>query len=117
MSPEQWFKIEEVFQTALDLSPAKREHFLFETEKVDSNLAAEVRKLLKDYESAENFIESPVWTDSRFLNSSAKKIISDSFDEEDSDNSSKNYFFIGKQILSNRFNFINCYKGRFQSVA
>ncbi|HEX8636694.1 MAG TPA: serine/threonine-protein kinase, partial [Pyrinomonadaceae bacterium] len=82
MSPDRWQQIEVVFQAALDLSPAERTTFLAENCNGDAELRREVEKLLADYESADSFIESPVWTDSRFLNSSAKKEISNSLDDE-----------------------------------
>jgi serine/threonine protein kinase len=81
MSPDRWQQIEVVFQAALDLSTAERTTFLAENCNGDDELRREVEKLLVDYENADSFIESPVWTDSRFLNSSAKKEISDSLDE------------------------------------
>jgi serine/threonine protein kinase/tetratricopeptide (TPR) repeat protein len=96
MSPDRWQKIEAVFQSALDLEPGKRELFLADHCIGDEQLRAEVEKLLSDYESADSFIESPVWTDSRFLNSSAKKVISDSLDEEKKD--SHTDVLTGKQI-------------------
>ncbi len=82
MSPDRWQQIEAVFQTAIDLPPGKRPAFLLEKCKGDDGLRAEVEKLIANSDSAESFIESPVWTDSNFLNSKAKKIISDSLDEE-----------------------------------
>jgi hypothetical protein len=66
MSPENWLKIEEIFQSALDLSPAERRPFIEKSCRGDFLLQSEVEKLVADYDSAENFIESPVWTDSIF---------------------------------------------------
>ena len=96
MSPEHWQKIESIFQTAIDLKSAERDAFLKNECAGDLLLKAEVEKLLADFENAASFIESPVWTDSRFLNSSAKKIISDSLDEESRDYSQET--LIGKRI-------------------
>ncbi|MGI8884741.1 MAG: protein kinase domain-containing protein [Pyrinomonadaceae bacterium] len=96
MSPDRWQQIEFVFQSALDLAPDKRELYLKEHCRSDAELCAEVEKLLADYESADSFIESPVWTDSRFLNSSAKKVISDSLD--DGIHQSQTDFLTGKKI-------------------
>ena len=81
MSPELWQQIEAIFQTAVDLKTADRAAFIKKACAGDDELRSEVEKLMADYDSAANFIESPVWTDSNFLNSSAKKIISDSIDE------------------------------------
>jgi len=82
MSPERWQQIEAIFQTAVDLKTADRAAFIGKACAGDEELKSEVEKLMADYESADSFIESPVWTDSSFLNSSAKKIISESIDEQ-----------------------------------
>lgn len=82
MSPDRWQKIEAVFQAALDLSEDERNSYLSEKCDNDDELRGEVEKLLADLDSAESFIERPVWTDSNFLNSSAKREISDSIEEE-----------------------------------
>ena len=81
MNPSRWQQIEAVFQRAVDLAPKDRPALLESECQDDSDLKNEVEKLLADYDSAESFIESPVWTDSFFINSSAKKAISASFDE------------------------------------
>ncbi len=96
MNQDRWEKIEEIFQSALDLKNAERGNFIAEKTSDDVELRLEVEKLLADYESAEGFIESPVWTDSRFLNSSAKKVISDSLD--DGIHQTQTDFLTGKKI-------------------
>jgi hypothetical protein len=78
MSPDRWQQIEAVFQTAVDLKASERQAFIEMACGGDQDLRSEIEKLMADYESADSFIESPVWTDSNFLNSSAKKIISES---------------------------------------
>ena len=83
MNASRWQQIEAVFQKAVELTPKDRSVFLSKECRDDSELKNEVEKLLKDYDSAESFIESPVWTDSYFINSSAKKEISESLDELD----------------------------------
>jgi serine/threonine protein kinase/tetratricopeptide (TPR) repeat protein len=82
MSPERWQQIEAVFQSAVDLPPHERENYLDSACGADPDLRAEVRRLLSSSDSAQDFIESPIWTDSNFLNSSAKKLISDSLENE-----------------------------------
>src|SRR5215217_1349294 len=82
MSPERWQQIEAVFQSAIDLPPHQRARYLDETCGTDPDLKGEVAKLLSSADSADDFIESPIWTDSNFLNSSAKKLISDSLDDQ-----------------------------------
>lgn len=81
MSPERWRKIEAVFQAAIDLPEKERNSFLEAECGPDDELRKEVEKLIASDESAEEFIESPIWTDSRFLNTTAKKEISESFDK------------------------------------
>lgn len=86
MSPDRWQQIEAVFQGAFDLPAEERGAYLSEKCGTDAELRVEVEKLLSDSESADSFIERPVWTDSDFLNSKAKKVISKSIDEEIGDN-------------------------------
>lgn len=81
MNPIRWQQIETIFQKAVDLEPKDRSAFLSRECRNDVELKNEVNKLITDYDSAENFIESPVWTDSFFIDSSAKKAIFDSLDE------------------------------------
>jgi serine/threonine protein kinase/tetratricopeptide (TPR) repeat protein len=82
MSPERWQQIEAVFQQAADLTQPERQNFLAEACAGDAELYLEVEKLVASFESADSFIESPVWTDSSVLNSTAKKAISDSINEQ-----------------------------------
>jgi serine/threonine protein kinase/tetratricopeptide (TPR) repeat protein len=96
MSPERWQKIDSIFQTAIDLEFAEREVYLQKQCQDDLQMKSEIEKLLTDSDNAQNFIESPVWTDSRFLNSSAKKIISDSLEEESGEFEHES--LIGKRI-------------------
>lgn len=78
MLPEQWKAIEEIFSEAVDLNTAERMRFLDERCKGDLFLRREVERLLEGDDAASDFIESPVWTDSSFLNTNVKKEISDS---------------------------------------
>src|SRR5687767_12557685 len=94
MSPERWREIEEVFEAAVEMPPAARASFLAERCGSDEELKAEVLKLLKSDDSAADFIESPIWTDSNFLNTSAKKELSNSIERENGDRDG----FVGKQI-------------------
>ncbi len=90
MSPERWQQIEELFQAAVELPINDRKEFLDAKCASDDELRLEVERLLRSDESAEDFIESPIWTDSSFLNTSAKKELSDSF-VEPSERVSDNY--------------------------
>ena len=96
MSPERWREIEEVFQAAVEMPPADRAAFLDRLYRADDELKAEVIKLLESDDSAADFIEVPIWTDSRFLNTSAKKEISNSIDQQFNGGDRDN--FLDKQI-------------------
>ena len=97
MSPDRWLKIEGLFQICDGPRSRKdREAFLAQTVASDDELRFAVAKLLASADSADNFIESPVWTDSSFLNTSAKKEISDSLDGDTIADSEDNY--IGREI-------------------
>jgi serine/threonine protein kinase/tetratricopeptide (TPR) repeat protein len=95
MPDNRWQQIEEIFQSALDLAPAERLRFVAESSGGDAELKEEVEKLLANYESAESFIESPVWTNNPF-NSSARRDIKDSLDKKISENGDSS--FIGRRI-------------------
>ena len=80
MNAERWQKIEEVFQSALDLAPAEREAFISKQCGDDAELKQEVEQLLADYVSADSFIESPAWTKNQLINSTeAADDLKDSF--------------------------------------
>jgi eukaryotic-like serine/threonine-protein kinase len=98
MSLNRWQQIEEIFQAALDLPPAERLGFVSANCPNDPDLKLEIEKLLADYDSAENFIESPVWTDSHFLNSDAKRKIASSLDEAAPGNGTDKDRMIGQRI-------------------
>lgn len=80
MSPERWREIEDVFEAAVDMPPEDRALFLDERCAGDVELKEEVVKLIRSDDAASNFIESPIWTDPNFLNTSAKKQLSKSID-------------------------------------
>src|SRR5687768_5177715 len=73
MSPDRWQRIEAIFQAAVDLPIPERKKFLTDQCGRDDDLRAQVERLLASDDSADDFIESPVWTDSSFLNTTAKK--------------------------------------------
>ena len=80
MSPERWKQIEELFEAASEMPASERPNYVLKRSNGDPDLASEVNKLLSSLDSADEFIESPVWTDSDFLNTSAKKELSISLD-------------------------------------
>ena len=95
MSPERWQRIEAIFQEAVDIDSTHRESYLNESCGGDAELRREVDKLIASLDSAADFIESPIWTDSNFLNTSAKKQISNSIDENLENNGDS---FIGQMV-------------------
>src|SRR5215203_875223 len=96
MSPERWREIEEVFQAAVEMPRADRAQFVDKFCGQDAELKAEILKLLASDDSASDFIESPIWTDSKFLNTSAKKELSSSIDREVDDG--EHDTFLGKNV-------------------
>ena len=86
MSPEFWKQIESLFELAVDFPPAEREALLASRCAGNPNLRSEVEKLLQNADAAGAFMESPVWTDSGFLDSSVKKVISTSLEETQNEN-------------------------------
>ncbi len=85
MSPERWREIEDVFLAAVEMPHEERAPFIAERCGEDEDLKNEVLKLIASDDSASNFIESPIWTDPNFLNTSAKKQISNSIDAANGD--------------------------------
>lgn len=82
MTPERWKQIEDLFQAAADIPAAERSGYVSAHAGEDLTLKAEVEKLLASLDDADAFIESPIWTDSNFLNTSAKRALSKSLDAE-----------------------------------
>lgn len=80
MNPERWKQIEEIFQVALGLNGDEREKFVRAECGDDAQLRAEVEKYISRFETEDSFLESPVWTDSRFLQSQVKKEIASSLE-------------------------------------
>ena len=96
--PNRWQQIEEIFQSALDIAPTERSNFIAAHCAGDAELRREVEKLLSDYESASSFIESPVWTDSQFLDSTAKRSIASSLEESAADSAGGEDRMVGQRL-------------------
>lgn len=92
MTPERWKEIETIFQEAVELPSDERTAFLTARCGADESLIDEIHRLLKASESTNDFIEASIWTDDRFLNTSAKKDISDSLNEDDEPEESRAAF-------------------------
>ncbi len=91
MLPERWKRIEAVFQAAVELPLPERKPFLKAECGSDDELRLEIERLLASDEAAEEFIESPVWTDSSFLNTAARREISDSVEKDPNTDERDNY--------------------------
>ncbi|MEP6922046.1 MAG: serine/threonine-protein kinase [bacterium] len=59
MSPEQWQKVDEVLQGALDRAPQERASFLDDACAGDQQLRDETNSLINAYDEAGDFIEQP----------------------------------------------------------
>jgi len=59
MTAEQWQKVKDLFQSALERAPEERHAFLVEACKGDERLVREVASLLKFDARADAFIETP----------------------------------------------------------
>ena len=68
MTPEQWQKVEDVLQGALERAPQDRDSFLDEACAGDAQLREEATSLVNAYEEAADFIEQPaIARDARVL--------------------------------------------------
>ena len=57
MTPEEWHKVKEVLQTALELDPQARETFLDSSCAGQESMRSEVESLLKSHEQDDDFLE------------------------------------------------------------
>ena len=67
MTPEDWHKVKEVLQTALELEPGARTDFLDVACPRGNGLRAEVESLLESHEQDEAFLERPAAVDAADL--------------------------------------------------
>jgi serine/threonine protein kinase len=63
MTPEEWHKIKEVLQTALELDPHARGNFLDSACAGQSSMRSEVESLLESHEQDKAFLEQPAAID------------------------------------------------------
>ncbi len=59
MADDNWQKVREIFDSALQHKPVERRKFVHEACGVDKTLIAEVESLLSSLDSAESFMETP----------------------------------------------------------
>ena len=59
MTPEQWRRVKEVFEAALERSPSERSAFLSQACAGDDSLHNEVHALLCAYDQESRFMETP----------------------------------------------------------
>ena len=97
MNAERWKQIEDIFQDALDLSGEARKKFIIEKTNDDAQLRAEVEKLVARFETEDEFLESPVWTDSVILGNTLKNRVASSLENEILPESSEKSF-TGKRV-------------------
>jgi len=60
MTPERWRRVEEVFQTALELAPSEQKHFLDQECAGDPDLRHEVQSLLDSLDASRAQIQAPI---------------------------------------------------------
>lgn len=72
MSAENWQKVKEVFQDALDVPTQERLDFVRSQTLDDKRLFDEVKNLLDAYDEADDFIEKPTVAVSHFVNDTPK---------------------------------------------
>jgi non-specific serine/threonine protein kinase/serine/threonine-protein kinase len=82
MKPESWAKIEEIFQAAVDRPTAARTSFVAEQCGNDAELRAEVENLINRYEPDNSFLESPIWQDSGFFQTTIKQEFASSLEQK-----------------------------------
>jgi len=59
VTPEQWHRVKEVFEAALDHAPEERSAFVDQACAGDQGLSSEVTSLLSSYEQEQSFMETP----------------------------------------------------------
>jgi predicted ATPase/serine/threonine protein kinase len=59
MDAERWSRVDQLLQSALEISPEQRDEFLRREAEGDAALEAEVRSLLDSHRNAEGFLERP----------------------------------------------------------
>lgn len=79
MKPERWQRIEELYNSVVELEPGQREVVLKEACAGDESLQKEVERLLAHQPQAEGFIESPA------LEVAARALAMDPISEQDPD--------------------------------
>jgi eukaryotic-like serine/threonine-protein kinase len=64
--PDRWAQVEQLFQSAIEIEPAKRAAYLAQA-SADGTIRAEVELLLSAHSEAGNFIESPAVSETGWL--------------------------------------------------
>jgi hypothetical protein len=59
MTPEQWHRVKEVFEAAIDQAPGERSAFVGQVCAGDELLRNEVNSLLSSYQQESSFLETP----------------------------------------------------------
>jgi serine/threonine protein kinase/tetratricopeptide (TPR) repeat protein len=85
MDRERWMKIEELFNAAVELPEAERLSLLNERCNGDDDLRISVEELLAGSAAAPEMFESPVWSESGRIDTTAKRVILDSIEDDEPD--------------------------------
>ena len=59
MNPEQWSRVKDIFNAALEQEPGRRPAFIVEASAGDDPVLAEVERLLEAQRESADFIEHP----------------------------------------------------------
>lgn len=96
MNPEQWRKIESIFQLAMELPSEERTEFIRRECKDDSELLSEIEKLIPGAATEKDFLESPAWMEHFLRQTEIKNGVDDFFGNAELETSNK--IFIGRKI-------------------
>ena len=98
MDAERWQKIKSLFDAAQELEPKQRAKFLDNACGADEDLRGEVEKLIRSFENAESFMESPAAAEVASFFEDKKTLIANQTTGE-----LKNEKFVAGTILANRY--------------
>ncbi|CAN5558524.1 hypothetical protein BH10ACI1_BH10ACI1_03160 [soil metagenome] len=98
METERWQKIKSLFDVVLELEPKKRAKFLDNACGADEDLRGEIEKLIRSFESADSFMESPAAAEAASMFEDKKTLVANQTTGE-----LNNGKFVAGTILANRY--------------
>ena len=98
MDAERWQKIKSLFDAAQELEPKQRAKFLDNACGADEDLRGEVEKLIRSFENAESFMESPAAVEAASMFEDKKTLMANQTTGE-----LKDQKFVAGTILANRY--------------